>query len=138
MDDAKVRITGLREVASALRQIDAELPKAMKQGFTDLADRVADRVRPKVPRRTGKAAESVKGRGTSRGGSIVAGGRAAAHYPWLDFGGRVGPNKSIERPFIREGRYIYPTLRESSTDIREETDELLTGLITKAGFETRG
>lgn len=134
---AEIRIRGLREVISALRRIDADIPGEMKEGMTNVAESVASRVRSKVPVLTGRARDSVKGRGGQSKASIVAGGRAAPHYPWLDFGGRVGRNKSISRPFIEKGRYIYPTIAEHDADIRRETDELLKGLIKKAGFDTR-
>jgi len=60
-----------------------------------------------VPRRSGRARGSVRSRSTQTFARITGGGAKAPHYPWLDFGGRVGRRGSIQRPFLTEGRYIY-------------------------------
>lgn len=134
----QVRVRGVRELSAALRRVSTDAAKEMKLGFKDIAEDVAQTVRGRVPRRTGRAASSVKARGSARGGSIAFGGSAAPHYPWLDFGGNVGPDRRIHRPFIREGRYVFPTIREKGTDIRTRTEELVEKVAKRAGFDVRG
>lgn len=136
--DVRVITKGVKDVQRALRQIGDGSEKELKVEFTKIAETVAGDIRPKVPHRTGKAARSVKARGSQRGGAIAFGGSAAPHYPWLDFGGSVGRNRSIKRPFIQEGRYVYPTIREHREDLIERTDAVIARLARKAGFETHG
>jgi hypothetical protein len=66
---------------------------------------------------------------------VGIGGRRAPYYPWLDFGGKTGPKRSVERPFYKEGRYLYPTLR----DHREKFTEIMQGAVvaiaTGAGLD---
>jgi len=134
-----VRLVGLREFKGALRQVDSTMPAALKAGFTDIAENVAGAIRSKVPTRSGRAAGSVKARGSQRGGAIAFGGTAAPHYPWLDFGGSTHRSGGgVNRPFIGEGRYVYPTIRDKGDDIKRETDELVGRLAKKAGFTTTG
>jgi hypothetical protein len=142
----EVRITGLKELNSALRQMDADLPKQLQQEFKRIATTVAQKVQSKVPRRTGRAASSVKPRGAQRGASIAVGGSRAEYYPWLDFGGSTGKGHisgssgsgSVKRPVIPQGRYLYPTLAEENDRIREEVDAVLARIAQSAGFDQRG
>lgn len=133
-----VKFTGLTAFRGALRQMDVGLAGEMKAGFGAIAENVAGAVRAKVPRRTGRAAGSIKARSTMTGGSIAAGGQAAPYYPWLDFGGRVGRNKSIYRPVIPDGRYLYPTIRSKRGEIIRESDAMIERLAKRAGFTTKG
>lgn len=134
----KVETRGIAELKKALKQIDKQLPLELKSGFARIAENVASKIRPKVPKRVGDARASVKARGSQRGGAIAFGGSKAPYYPWLDFGGRVGRNRSITRSFFKEGRYVYPTIKQEQNNIIRETDELMANLAEKAGFEVRG
>jgi hypothetical protein len=77
----------------------------------------------------------VKVRSSQREARVAAGGSKAPYYPWLDFGGRTGPNRSVERAFISEGRYIYPTVRERQDEIADAGQAALTELAREAGLE---
>jgi hypothetical protein len=136
--ETRVEVRGLRELKSAFRQVDKGLNKELGHEFKELAESIAAKVRMKVPKRKGRAASSVKGKGSQRGGAIAFGGSAAPYYPWLDFGGRVGRSKSIYRPFQSSGRYVYPTIAENKDEIIDETDKVLKRMLQKAGFETSG
>ncbi len=130
-----VRITGLREFQRALKQMDAGLPKQMRVAFNKASQLVIDYAKPRVPSRSGKARGSLKVRSTQRQARVAAGGRAAPYYPWLDFGGRVGPGKSVRRQFRTEGRYVYPGLRDNRDEITEVMSDALTQLARDAGLE---
>ena len=146
--DVKIRAVGIAELRKALKQVSADLPGDLKNGFARLANKVAEAIRPKVPG-TGRAASSIKGRGTAKGGAIVFGGSKAPHFPWLDFGGSVGrghvPGRAWSGAIKREwrgipkgeGRYVYPTIREKREDIIKEADDVLASIAARAGFETR-
>jgi hypothetical protein len=130
-----IDIKGLREFQRALKQMDADLPKQIRVAFNSAAAIVVDWAQPRIPRRSGAAAASLKARSGQREARIAAGGRRAPYYPWLDFGGRVGRNKSVERKFYTEGRYIYVGVREQRKEIVESMSTSLTALARTAGLE---
>jgi Bacteriophage HK97-gp10, putative tail-component len=142
---ASVKVTGLRELRTALKKVGAEAPAAMKTEMKTIAGKVVGKIVSKVPQKTGKAAGSIKARGTTTGAGIAFGGTAAPYYPWLDFGGTVGKGHkpgvsgsgSIRRNFIKQGRYVYPTLMDEQTAIKHDLDEALGRLASQAGFETK-
>jgi Bacteriophage HK97-gp10, putative tail-component len=138
VDDVGVKVHGIADLQRALRDVDRDLPKELAAGLAEAAEIVASAAAPKVPRRTGAAAASIKVKKQQRAASLAVGGAKAEYTPWLDFGGRVGRGKSVSRPFIREGRYVYPTLREKDKEVRAKVDEVLERLARAAGFDTEG
>lgn len=146
MADVEVKVTGLNELGRAFKQIDTQLPGALKEGFTKIAESVATDVRAKVAHKSGRAAGSVTARGKQRGAAIAVGGSRAPYYPWLDFGGSVGRGHkpgvggsgAIKRDMVPDGRYLYPTIAEHNKQIKNEVDQLLERLARQAGFDTKG
>jgi hypothetical protein len=143
MVEVSVKVTGLRELATAFRRVDTELPRELKSRFLPIAQRVAGVVQQRMPIRSGRAAGSVGARATVRGASVVAGGRAAPYYQFLDFGGTTGRGHhpggggSVKRPFVKGGRYIYPAIAESRDDTAKAVDDAIEGAARAAGFVTR-
>jgi hypothetical protein len=137
-DNIKVEVRGLRELRTAFKQLDDNLPKKLAAEFKTLASKIVGAVQEKVPVVSGAARGSYKPRSTATGASIAFSGTAAPYAPWLDFGGAVGRKKSIKRAFIKEGRYLYPTIREMNSDILDATDEAVKKVAKEAGFETKG
>lgn len=127
-------LKGLTEFKAALRQIDNDLGGELRKSLNEVAQVVIDAARPKVPSRTGRARASMKPGSTQNAAQIKVGGTAAPYYPWLDFGGGVGRNKSIKRPFISKGRYVYPTADDKHDAIIDKLEEMLEQLTKKAGF----
>lgn len=134
----RVEIRGGRELARAFKQLETGLDKELRLAFKEIARFVANRAASKVERLTGRAAASLKPRATSSGAGIAFGGSAAEHYPWLDFGGRVGRNRSIVREIVPGGRYVYPTIGESKEEIGQMADDAIRTVAKRADFETRG
>lgn len=132
---ATIRINGLRELQGALRNAENATPKMLRLALNEAAEVLVDYARPQVPRRTGRAQASMKVRSTQREARVAAGGTKAPWYPWLDFGGAVGPGRGVKRPFYKEGRYIYPTLRKRHAEIIEVMGEALAGVVRDAGLE---
>jgi hypothetical protein len=125
MADA-VRIDGLNEFVRNLKRLDAEVPKALRVALNDAAEIVL---------RSGRAAASLKARSTRTAVRVAAGGRKAPYYPWLDFGGRVGRRKQTKRPFIGDGRYIYPALSAKRGEFEAAVTRALLGAAESAGIE---
>lgn len=130
-----IQVQGLKEFARALRRVDAAAAKQIRIVNNDAAGLVVDRARPKIPARTGRARASLRLRSTRTLVRVAAGGDRAPWYPWLDWGGRTGPGKSVRRPFIQEGRYLYPTLREVSGEVRSAMEDGLARIAREAGLE---
>ena len=133
MTDA-VKIEGLREFQRGLKDMDRDLPKALRLAFNSAADVIVSDARPRVPSRTGRARASVVARSTQTKARVEGGGRKAPYYPWLDFGGRLpsGPR----RPFIgRTGRYIYHAFFRRRDEFTADLSDRLVDVARSAGIE---
>lgn len=123
-----VKLHGVKELNRAFKQVEGGLSRELRIEFKAVAEAIVSRTRPKVPRVTGAAQASVRPRATSTGASIVGGaGRAEPYYRSLEF-------KNLGAP----GRFIYPTIAESTEVIGRGADEALETVIKRAGFETHG
>lgn len=131
----RIAIEGLKPLSRALRAVDNEAPKQLRVTFNDAADLLIDRTRPKIPELTGAARRSLVARSTRTAARIAVGGRKARYYPWLDFGGQgKKPGRPPARPFIREGRYVYPTLREIRPEIERMLQDSIKAVIRNVGL----
>jgi hypothetical protein len=130
-----IQVTGLRELRAQLRAADAALPKQIRVALNKSAELVISYARPHIPHKTGRAAASLKVRSSQTTAAVAAGGSRAPYYPFLDFGGSVGRRKSVHRPFLTQGRYVYPGLRANRDHITEVMSAALTEVARSAGFE---
>lgn len=130
-----VKIEGLAEFRANLKAMDAALPRGLRVAFNQAADIVVADARPGIPTRSGKAKASVKARSTQAYVRIVGGGARVPYYPWLDFGGRIGRNKSVRRPFYPEGRYIYKAFYRNRPRFVEILESSLVEVARGAGIE---
>lgn len=138
-----VKVQGLREVVSALREADAEAPKRLREHLLPVARLVASRIASKVPRDEGDAAASLSARAGQRGASVAFGGSSAPYFPWLDYGGSVGKGHrpgvpwsgSVTRPWMPGGRYVYPTIAEHRDEIAEAALDAMAAAATGAGLK---
>lgn len=132
-----IRITGLKELQAALKRMDGESQKKLRLVQNEAADIIVQSAKRKVPRKSGKAAASIKAQSSQREGKVIAGGRKAPYYAWLDFGGSAGPYKSIKRPYRQGGRYLYPSFGENRAEIMEALARGLKQLIEESGLEVK-
>lgn len=130
-----IQVVGLKPMVAALRQVSDDAPKAVRVALNGVANLLVDKTRPKFPRKTGAAANSVKASSTRTQARVRMGGPRAPHAPWLDFGGRVGIRDSVVRPFIKGGRYLYPTLESIQPQITEAVQIALTDVARDAGLD---
>lgn len=132
-----IRIDGLAQFSRNLRKLDSDLPKALRVALNEAADLVVVGAKAKVPKRSGKAAGSIKAASTRTAVRVKAGGTRVPYYQWLDWGGRVGRKKATKRPFIKEGRYLYPTYFElrDSGQIQQVLERSLLDVARSTGLE---
>jgi hypothetical protein len=132
-----IKIDGLAQFTRDLKKLDSDLPKAVRVANNQAADLVVTTARPLVPRRTGKAAGSIRAQSTRTAVRVTEGGPRAPYMPWLDFGGKVGRQHAVKRPFIKEGRYLYPAYRRKrdSGEFQEVMTAALLDVAARAGVE---
>lgn len=135
-----VKIDGLSEFIRGLKKMDRDLAKAVRLAFNEAAKVVVSDAQPMVPRRSGRAAASIKAKSTQTRARVSGGGSRAPYYPWLDFGGAVGRNNSVRRPFFTEGRYIYHSYfsKRASGEFERVMVKALIGVAKSAGMEVKG
>lgn len=154
MPGAEIHATGLRELRAAIRRVDKSLLPELREELKDAVNIVSRDVAASVPKKTGRAAASV--RATSSGNTIFlkAGGARVPYFGWLDFGGRL-PDKSVpgrnamdggslmhpvkrvkgaNRPKLRDGRYIYPAIRRNTPQLVDAAGDAVEKAARKAGF----
>ncbi|HEV8175543.1 MAG TPA: HK97 gp10 family phage protein [Actinoplanes sp.] len=130
-----VRVEGFRDLRRGLRALGTEAPRALRVAGNQAAQLVIDRAVPMVPRRSGRAAKSIKARSSQTAVKIASGGRAAPYFPWLDYGGKVGRNDTASRPFVADGRYVYAAYRAEKPKFAEVLNESLRTIADEAGLE---
>jgi len=134
--DQRVNIVGLREFQRALRDIDKGLPKQIRLILNEATELVIVTARPHIPTKTGRAKSSLKARSSQREARVALGGGRAPWTPWLDFGGEgKRPGRPPARPFIKQGRYLYPALEARRADITQKMSEGLDALGRESGLE---
>ncbi len=131
-----VEVEGLADLNRSLRQVGSDAAKTLKVALNGVADLIVDEARKEIPKRSGKAAGSIKAASTGTKIRIKVGGRKAPYYPWLDFGGKTGKGGSVTRRFYKEGRYLYPTLRKESARFEDRLNTALRQVASDAGLET--
>lgn len=137
VDNVKVEVRGIRELSTAFRKLDGELPRALKSRFLKVAENVTDEAKSRTPKVSGAAQSSIKPKGSARGAAISFGGTKAEYFPWLNFGGRVGRNKSIERDRMTPDRYIYTSIADKKEETEAAVDDAIRDTARDAGFETK-
>lgn len=147
VDKVGVVVTGIPELSRALKATNADLAKELRVGFKKIAQHViGEAERLGAPTGILKPRAGIKGAGIAfpRGGPL-SGDDPVGFYPWLDFGGgrpegrgvRAGGSGPRRREVVKEGRYLYPGIGESTKYIAETTYDLIEQVAEKNRFEVR-
>lgn len=132
-----IKIEGLREFNRGLRSMDKDLPKGLRLAGNEAANIVVAAAKPRVPTgpgRGGHAKSSIKAASTRTAARVSEGGKKFPYMPWLDFGGSVGPNNSVKRPFLKQGRYVW----KAFDDERAQVDRVLRAELVKVADSALG
>lgn len=133
-----IKIDGLRDLQRALKQADGESQKKLRLVLNKAADIVVADAQGLVPRGpSGDARASLKARSGQREAVASGGSRKAPYYPWLDFGGRVGRKRSVERRFIKSGRYLYPAWSDNRKKVLDLLAEEIVEVAKSVGLEVQ-
>lgn len=135
MAQKMIHIDGLRQFQRDLKTLSGDLAKALRKALNKGAEIVAEEARPRVPSRSGKARKSIKAASSQKEARVRGGGARTPYYPWLDFGGRVGRNRSVERRRIDGGRYLYPALADNNERVYQELIGALIEVAENANIE---
>lgn len=130
-----IKVTGLREFQRALKQMDGESQKQLRVVLNQSAETVARGAARRVPTLTGRARASLRAMSSQREARVMGGSKKVSYYGWLDFGGRIGRDKSQRRPFVQAGRYMYPTFAANRDSIYRALQAGLADLARNAGLE---
>jgi len=139
MAEPGVGIEGLGEFRRALKQVDRELPKQLRAAMrSEVADPVAEKVKSRVPVRSGRWLKAIRGGATQRT-AYVQWGRASVPYAgWMEFGGGI-PNKRnrtgrarVRRPFVAEGRYVHPVVSAESVRAGNAAEKAMLEVMVSA------
>lgn len=130
-----IRIEGLDQFRRNLKTLDATLPRALRVAFNTAAQLVVDDARPKVPTRSGRARATVRVRSSQTRAQVAGGSKRVPYYSWLDFGGRGGRGRANNRPYRKEGRYIYAAFYRNRPRFAEVLERELVNVARQAGIE---
>ena len=134
MAGSGITVDGGDQLVAALHQLADATPAMVRVLVARSGELVVDWARPKVPHRTGAAAASLQVEENGQTATVVSGGSRAPHYPWLDWGGAVGRGGHTVRPYIAQGRYLYPALRAQGDAIADAQRHALVELCRTAGL----
>lgn len=130
-----VRIEGMRELQKSLRAIDDGSHKTLRVVLNEAATIVQKGAVRRAPQRSGAFAKSIKVASTQTSAKVSEGGSRAPYGPWLDYGGKTGRKKSVHRPFIQGGRYLYPAFLAQQHNIGALLQKRLDDLVKSSGLE---
>ncbi len=132
---ADIKVEGADKIVSSLGDFRKGMPGGVKTALAGCSDFLVGKAKPLVPAVSGAARRSLMSVLMNGMQEVVAGGRLAAYYGWLDFGGRTGKHKSVSRRFIAEGRYLFPTARKQNDQFTKIAEAALHDVAKGAGLK---
>lgn len=116
----RVTLRGDDEQRSDLATAKARFLKGVPDLMESLSQEVETKARGRARRGslTGQSANSIRAMGPQ-----VSAGSGVPWYNFADFGGRVGRNKSVSRPFIKGGRWLFPAVAD--VEVGRQTEAML-------------
>lgn len=124
-----VELVGMKEFIAKVRAAEPNLATQLRLGLKRVATLVSDTAKPSVPRRSGRLAQSVRPQATAKTAAVSMGSNAVPYAGFIEFGGRVGRNKSVVRPLVKEGRYLRPAYERRAGDVAVETEQILERVV---------
>ena len=131
MADPVVAIVGIKALSRDINKLTDDdrsaLFKAIQSAGKTAAEPVAVATRAALPQRSGTLAGTVRSSGTRTGATVRVGTARADYAGWIDFGGtRHRPHDST-RPYVKDGRYLFPAAR----GLAERSEQLYSDAMSK-------
>jgi hypothetical protein len=138
-NEQAVHVEGLKELRRSLGQIDKQLPKNLRGRLKRVGDKIAARAAQSMPKRTGRAAGSVKAGVSGNTAYVQTGKKTVPYAAWLDFGGTLKPTggrrNTQVRPRIPGGRYLYPAIEALRPQTEREAREAFDDTARELGLK---
>jgi len=131
---AAVKVKGLKELQAALKATEDGAQKELRVALNKAADLVAAGAARRVPVDTGAARRSLRPQSSQREAKVIGGSAKVPYYGFLDFGGRVGINRSVRRPFVKSGRYLWPAYSAQRDQVAKVIAAELDALMARVGL----
>jgi hypothetical protein len=112
------QVLGLSELERGSRLLFGHIDDHASAAFQSTAAQVAALIGNKQPRLTGRLAASATSSRIDHGADVGIGGPGVPYAGWIEFGGTRG------RPYVSEGRTVYPTAEESKTLFERAGDKV--------------
>lgn len=131
MANTAIKVEGSRELAKAVRNTkDKELGKELRLAHKAAADVVAQEAKTLVPERSGKLKKSIRARGTTKVGTVLAGTAKTVPYAHgIHFG---WPKRNI-----RPQPFLYEASDKRAKQVREVFNKRITELTDKLSSRGR-
>jgi hypothetical protein len=112
-DGVAIIVRGVPEFIVGCQELGVNVKEAVDVAFRRIADQAAILVAPKVPVVSGRLQRSVAANVDDQGGrpNVTMGGELP-YAGWVEYGGTRG------RPYLPEGRYVYPTAHAARFELR--------------------
>jgi hypothetical protein len=129
-----IKVTGLREIQASLKAMD-DTGKQLRLALNEVAELVVTTAKSRAPSRSGALRGTIRVASTQRTAAVRMGSARVPYAGFIDFGGRVGHERKIRRPFIKDGRILYPSYYGQKAAISELLDKTLTDLCEARGLK---
>jgi len=131
-NDSRVEIVGGPQAMADLRRWADQVGPAVAKAAAPFAERVADTVRNRVPVLTGQLAGSVEASTDDEAGPgvTVVMGDGVPYAGWIEFGGSRG------RPYVPEGRYLYPSAAAATDEYAQVASDAATDTVGRFPWST--
>jgi hypothetical protein len=127
----QVQVLGLRELRRDLMRLDREnVPKAMVEAGYKAVEPIANAIAAAITRRSGSLAGSTRIAKIRTGGNVRVGNARIPYVGPYEFGGYPGA-----RPFVRDGRTIFPIAHRMAPAATELYSQLIQDAINRNGWE---
>lgn len=111
MAEPRLEIHGMPELVEGSLRLSEKIGEGAERRFQGIADQVAAAVRGRVPRDSGALAAAYTAEPIAGGVAVGIPSKDDVPYAgWIEFGGsrEGGRNSTAERPYVPEGRYLFP------------------------------
>lgn len=125
----KVEVIGGPQAAADIRRWADQLGPAVAKGAEPFVQKVADLVRARVPVLTGLLASSVDTDIDDEGAGVTL-GDGVDYAGWIEFGGSRG------RPYIPDGRYLYPTALAAQDEFAQAAADVASDTVGRFSWST--